>query len=154
MKRGKTLLGLLSLTFLIQLVSAEEIISSLRELILYFDPETIQIVLTFLVSFVILFWAFKKYFKKDRTTAGLVSFCLSLGITYWMEWQNIELNLLDFDVGFFNINEIAWELEYFTGLSIQTLVVMAVAVIFVILIAKNFDKKKKKPAPAPAPAAE
>ena len=151
MKRGKLIIFLSSI-FLVPLISAETVVTSLRELILYMDPETVQIVVVFLVAFTLLYWVLKKYFKKNKRAAGIVAFCLSFGITYWMVWQDRYFDLWQFNLDFFDPREIIWELEYYTGLSIQTIAVILVIIVIGALLLKRKKPKPAAPAATPTPA--
>jgi len=95
------LLGFLVLSFS-NFISAQSYGSrySLGELLGSINPNTLLLVVIFLISFTLIYFASLKFFKGNKGFAGVISFALSLSIAYGVNRMNLDLSNLFYRIGF------------------------------------------------------
>lgn len=94
-----TLFSLLSVNF----VSAFNGFGSLSDMLYRIEPETIILLVTFIISFSFIFFALNRVLNRDGKSAaipGIISFSISLLITYGVNRQSYEIANLFYDIGF------------------------------------------------------
>ena len=102
MKKESWILSLIGLflIFSINLVNAFNGYSGigLTDFFYIFDPSTIILGLIFLVCFAAINSSLNKVFRGNAAVAGIVSFCISLGIVYGIWWQGLDFETIFFDM--------------------------------------------------------
>ncbi len=86
-KAGGLILSFLLAFTSINLISAIDL--SVSGILQSFNPQDMSLALIFIVSFVLMNFAFGKFFKEQKAVAGILAGALALGLTYFANFTNL-----------------------------------------------------------------
>ncbi len=120
MKKRADLLAIFLMVMLTGLISAAAF--SFSDALSSIEGKTLVVLLVFVISFALLFFALSRAFRGNVSVAAVISFALSFGITYLINRSDFDLGMWIYDIG------ISTEI-----LSVLIPVLVAGAAIFLIL---------------------
>jgi hypothetical protein len=71
----------------------------LSDILSSIDPQTMFLVSTFLLSFLLIFYSLSRVFRRNPSVAGIAAFCVAALITYGANWSGFDIGSALYGIG-------------------------------------------------------